>query len=79
MLWLFAQIWLWLLAAFVLGAITTAVVMRTARRRTPPPPVPAEQTQWIPPPPDVYVDPEPQDAERGRRSGTLPIDWPPAS
>jgi hypothetical protein len=84
MLWLFTQIWLWLLVAFVLGALTAAVVMRTARRRTPPPPAPTEQTQRLPAPPDEYVDPEPwdpepHDADRGRRSGTLPIDWPPAS
>ncbi|TNC28078.1 hypothetical protein [Amycolatopsis alkalitolerans] len=75
MLWLFGQIWLWLLAAFVLGAAAGALVMRRARRPAPPP-VQAEQTQWLPRPPDEYVDPEQPD--RGHRSGTLPIDWPPS-
>jgi hypothetical protein len=80
MWWLFGQIWLWLLVAFVLGAATAAVLIRAGRRRTPPPPVaPAEQTQWIAPPPGEYIDPEPPDTDRGRRSGTLPIDWPPAT
>jgi hypothetical protein len=80
------QVWPWLLGAFALGAVVAAVVMRMVGRRTPeppprvaPPPAPAEQTQVIPRPPDQYVEPDPGDSARGRRSGTLPTDWPPAS
>ncbi|GAB2957467.1 hypothetical protein LWP59_35930 [Amycolatopsis acidiphila] len=82
MLWLFGQIWLWLLVAFALGVVTTVVVLRP-RRKSVPSATHAEQTQVLPLPPDEYVDPEPEpdagDCARGRRSGTLPIDWPPAS
>ncbi|WP_236796441.1 hypothetical protein [Amycolatopsis sp. GM8] len=72
--------WLWLVGAFVLGVAVGALIVRLTRRRVPvvPPPVPAEQTMWIPRVPDEYVDPETRDADHGRRSGTLPIDWPPA-
>jgi hypothetical protein len=62
MLWLFGQIWLWLIVAFVLGALTAWLVLRTAPRPKPEPPgeagepaeqyeptpLAAEQTQFIP-------------------------------
>lgn len=90
MLSLLEQVWPWLLGAFALGAVVAAVVTRVLGRRAPdasppapsrvaPPPAGAEQTQVIPRPPDEYVDPEQGDSARGRRSGTLPIDWPPAN
>lgn len=58
MVWLFGQIWLWLIAAFVLGALTSWLLLRTTRRPRPAPvqetyepepePSAAEQTQFIP-------------------------------
>ncbi|MGW5724341.1 hypothetical protein ACWEVP_49835 [Amycolatopsis sp. NPDC003865] len=60
MVWLFGQIWLWLIVAFALGALTSWLVLRTAQRPKPrsepePEPAaeehyeePAEQTQFIP-------------------------------
>ncbi|MFD9893182.1 hypothetical protein ACFWY9_27875 [Amycolatopsis sp. NPDC059027] len=33
MFWLFAQIWLWLLVAFLLGMVVTWLLMRAAQRR----------------------------------------------
>lgn len=63
MIWLFGQIWLWLIVAFALGALTSWLVLRTTPRPKPapepapdeepryepePPPSSAEQTQFIP-------------------------------
>ncbi|WP_410564137.1 hypothetical protein [Amycolatopsis sp. cmx-4-61] len=63
MFWLFAQIWLWLVVAFALGALTSWLVLRAAARPQaepveepveeeppyePPPPLSTEQTQFIP-------------------------------
>jgi hypothetical protein len=63
MFWLFGQIWLWLIVAFALGALTSWLVLRTAQRPRaepepepeedepryePPPPLSTEQTQFIP-------------------------------
>jgi hypothetical protein len=59
MLWLFGQIWVWLLIAFLLGALVMWLIMRAARPKLPgrdpkpepaevPEPVEAEQTQYIP-------------------------------
>jgi len=62
MFWLFGQIWLWLIVAFALGALTSWLVLRTAPRPRaapvpeaepeeeyePPPPLSTEQTQFIP-------------------------------
>ncbi|SFW60883.1 hypothetical protein [Amycolatopsis australiensis] len=61
MLWLFGQIWLWLIVAFLLGALTSWLVLRGARRpqarpepveearhEPEPEPLAAEQTQFIP-------------------------------
>ncbi|MET8995322.1 hypothetical protein [Amycolatopsis sp. Hca4] len=63
MFWLFGQIWLWLIVAFALGALTSWVVLRAAARprsepvrdvepepddHEPPPPLSTEQTQFIP-------------------------------
>ncbi len=63
MFWLFGQIWLWLIVAFALGALTSWLVLRTAQRPKPareeepaaeepryepPPPLSTEQTQFIP-------------------------------
>ncbi|MGW4520453.1 hypothetical protein [Amycolatopsis sp. NPDC004378] len=63
MVWLFGQIWLWLIIAFLLGALTSWLVLRTAQRPKAEPvpedhyydepePEPeqlaAEQTQFIP-------------------------------
>lgn len=69
MLWLFGQIWLWLLVAFALGAVTTWLLMRALQRQQQPPesayePFPeeepvssAEQTQFIPAPPFAPSEP----------------------
>ncbi|WP_328448129.1 MULTISPECIES: hypothetical protein [unclassified Amycolatopsis] len=59
MVWLFGQIWLWLIVAFALGALSAWLVLRTTRRPEPEPrheyepepyyePTAAEQTQFIP-------------------------------
>ena len=60
MVWLFGQIWLWLVVAFALGALASWLVLRTAQRPKPEPqpepepdvryeePSAAEQTQFIP-------------------------------
>src|SRR2546423_15562769 len=59
MVWLFGQIWLWLIIAFALGALTSWLVLRAAQHEKPEPepveeahyepePLVAEQTQFIP-------------------------------
>ncbi|MEV5715751.1 hypothetical protein AB0L41_17770 [Amycolatopsis mediterranei] len=64
MFWLFGQIWLWLIVAFALGALTSWLVLRATPRPRPepareaepddeapryePPPFSTEQTQFIP-------------------------------
>jgi hypothetical protein len=58
MMWLFGQIWLWLIAAFALGALTSWLLLRTTTKKPEPAPEPeheyepepspAEQTQFIP-------------------------------
>ncbi|MDT7801972.1 MAG: hypothetical protein QOI78_5405 [Actinomycetota bacterium] len=59
MVWLFGQIWLWLIVAFALGALSAWLVLRTTRRAQPTrhepepeyepePYYEAEQTQFIP-------------------------------
>ncbi|MEU0534571.1 hypothetical protein [Amycolatopsis tolypomycina] len=63
MFWLFGQIWLWLIVAFGLGALTSWLVLRATQRPKaepapaeepeeamyePPPPLSTEQTQFIP-------------------------------
>jgi hypothetical protein len=50
MVWLFGQIWLWLIVAFALGALTSWLVLRSVQRPKPAP-EPAE---------DVYYEPEPE-------------------
>ncbi len=71
MLWLFGQIWLWLIVSFALGAAATWLLMRALQRRQPqenayePPPLPeeepeersAERTQFIPAPPFTPSEP----------------------
>lgn len=52
MLWLFGQIWLWLLIAFALGCGVTWLMMRGERRE----PAPYEQA----PPPRPAVPPQPE-------------------
>ncbi|MFE0023696.1 hypothetical protein [Amycolatopsis sp. NPDC059021] len=52
MFWLFAQIWLWLLLAFLLGALVTWLLMRAAQRRE----APAEA---------AYAEPEPEPDHEG--------------
>ncbi|GAA3555819.1 hypothetical protein GCM10022222_44290 [Amycolatopsis ultiminotia] len=61
MLWLFGQIWLWLLVSFLLGAAVMWLLTRATRTRAPAEPEPvrpaaepaapaeAEQTQYLPP------------------------------
>ncbi|MEV7093388.1 hypothetical protein AB0M80_11180 [Amycolatopsis sp. NPDC051045] len=64
MMWLFGQIWLWLIVAFALGALTSWLLLRAAQRpqaqpiepeaepepqyEPAPPPLSVEQTQFIP-------------------------------
>jgi hypothetical protein len=79
MWWLFGQLWLWLFAAFALGAATSLLLTRD-RRTGSTPPVPTEETRQLPPSHGEYAEPGPQDdTGQGRWSGTLPLDWPPTS
>src|SRR5438128_2593538 len=87
MIWLFGQIWLWLIIAFALGALTSWLFLRprpsTKHRPEPEPEYepesPAEQTQFIPaawaqhqPDRVVYDDEEPDEPD-GHREGRLPL------
>jgi hypothetical protein len=83
-LWLFGQIWIWLLISFALGAALTGFSLpwlnrpRTAEQA--PPTAHAEAAQHIetihPPPTPAEWPPEPP--ETGHREGTLvPVEWPP--
>ncbi|MEV6648446.1 hypothetical protein [Amycolatopsis sp. NPDC051371] len=74
MVWLFGQIWLWLVIAFALGALTSWLVLRAARPKPRPEPEPefvedtryepepsaAEQTQFIP---AAWMQPDAERAE----------------
>ncbi len=69
MLWLFGQIWLWLIVSFALGAAATWLLMRALERQKEPAdtyeplPLPdeepsdAERTQFIPAPPFAPSEP----------------------
>ena len=85
MVWLFGQIWLWLVVAFALGALASWLVLRTAQRPKPEPqpepepdvryeePSAAEQTQFIP---AAAISPAPS----GTRTSTTTTDpSPPAT
>jgi len=62
MLWLFGQIWLWLLISFALGCGVTWLMMRGERREQPAPePAPAREPERAVP---VYPEPEPLSAEQ---------------
>jgi hypothetical protein len=88
MVWLFGQIWLWLLIAFVLGALTSWLFLRTTQRPRPEEPAPeapepeaaAERTQFIPAAwaqqerPPAHHDYEDDEPEpAGHREGHLPL------
>jgi hypothetical protein len=89
MMWLFGEIWLWLIVAFALGALTSWLLLRTVQRPKPePPPEPryepepepsaAEQTQFIPAAWAQHPPKEPdQDVDApepvGHREGLLPL------
>ncbi|MFC4081448.1 hypothetical protein [Amycolatopsis samaneae] len=62
MFWLFGQIWLWLLLAFLLGALVTWLVMRAAQRREAPEPY-AEHEPYPEHEPEPVHEPEPHAAE----------------
>lgn len=71
MLWLFGQIWLWLIVSFALGAVATWLLMRAFQRQLQPQESayepfpekepdevsPTEQTQFIPAPPFTPSEP----------------------
>jgi hypothetical protein len=57
MVWLFGQIWLWLIVAFALGAVSAWLVLRTTQRPRRPEPEPATE-------PELYYEPEPLAAEQ---------------
>lgn len=74
MLWLFGQIWLWMLLSFALGAGVTALVMRRTPAR--PEPVYEEQAEaeYVPgPPPNPYL----LDDGVGEYPPRAPTAWPP--
>ncbi|EIF00697.1 hypothetical protein [Saccharomonospora glauca] len=88
MLWLFGEIWLWLLIAFVLGlALAAAAFLATKRRERTPADRPTEptprvedmsdteRTQFIRPVgPRPGTGPEAEERpDEGRRQGVLPV------
>ncbi|MEU0792297.1 hypothetical protein ABZ342_19695 [Amycolatopsis sp. NPDC005961] len=66
MVWLFGQIWLWLIIAFALGALTSWLVLRTQRPK--PRPEPEPEPEFV----DVYDEPEPSAAEQTQ---FIPAAW----
>ncbi|MEV6909664.1 hypothetical protein [Amycolatopsis sp. NPDC051071] len=66
MLWLFGQIWLWLLISFALGCGVTWLMTRGERRaQAAPEPAPAGEPEPEPEPAiPVYTEPEPLSAEQ---------------
>ncbi|PXY37161.1 hypothetical protein DI005_36910 [Prauserella sp. PE36] len=79
MLWLFGQIWLWLLISFALGAGLTALLFRRPARQRPPerpvpppaapPPAEAEETRHLPATGALLPEPSP---DHSHQEGTLP-------
>ncbi len=65
MVWLFGQIWLWLIIAFALGALTSWLVLRTTQR---PQPAPEPEPEFV----DAYDEPEPSAAEQTQ---FIPAAW----
>jgi hypothetical protein len=55
MMWLFGEIWLWLIVAFALGALTSWLLLRATPRPEPPPAEPEAEPEPLyepaPPPP----------------------------
>ncbi|MFF5989860.1 hypothetical protein [Prauserella flavalba] len=85
MLWLFGQIWLWLLISFALGAGLTALLFRRPSRQRPyerhspplaaPPPAEEEATRHLPTVgalPPVVPDASEPPPDLGHQEGTLP-------
>ncbi|MEU4252070.1 hypothetical protein AB0F15_32085 [Amycolatopsis sp. NPDC026612] len=63
MVWLFGQIWLWLIVAFALGALTSWLVLRTAAGAKPgsepayeSTPEPDDEPRYEPAPPPLSVE-----------------------
>ncbi|MDQ7806318.1 hypothetical protein Q5425_21460 [Amycolatopsis sp. A133] len=59
MMWLFGQIWLWLIVAFALGALTSWLVLRARPRPSPEPsPEPSAEAEplYEPVPPPLSVE-----------------------
>ncbi|MBK1785315.1 hypothetical protein [Prauserella cavernicola] len=92
MLWLFGQIWVWLLVSFALGAGLTALLLGGRRRRREPSarsaaprPTAAEQTGNLPVTgalpavrrPDRHAEPEPEEGSLpSRRDWHTRNEWP---
>lgn len=57
MMWLFGQIWLWLIIAFALGALTSWLVLRGTAGRTRPEPFPEPEAVYEHEPEPVVPDP----------------------
>jgi hypothetical protein len=68
MLWLFGQIWLWLIVAFVLGALASWLVLRTASRPKPEPGESSEPGE----PAEPRLEPAPLAAEQTQ---FIPAAW----
>ena len=62
MVWLFGQIWLWLIVAFALGALCAWLILRTTQR--PKPAQDWEPAQDPPTEPSYAAEPEPLAAEQ---------------
>lgn len=88
MLWLFGQIWLWLLIAFALGALVTGLLFTAANRKREQRASEADEASGVSPAHDEPYDREtghlpaayepakwpddPDEPDPGRREGTLP-------
>jgi hypothetical protein len=83
MLWLFGQIWIWLLLAFLLGAAVATVIFTAVNRQRPEPEhevyddevgLPVDETQYIPTSEyeETYEDPPASEYPPRPQN-----DWPP--
>ncbi len=72
MVWLFGQIWLWLIIAFTLGALTSWLVLRTAQR---PKPQPQHQPRFEPEPEPEFVEDDRYEPSAAEQTQFIPAAW----
>ncbi|MEC3982278.1 hypothetical protein [Amycolatopsis sp. H20-H5] len=72
MLWLFGQIWLWLLVAFLLGAVLTWAVLTLLRREGRQPAEDLPERMDDEPPPRFAEDPGPTAESQAEKTQLIP-------